>query len=77
VSPPAGDATPEQAQRRQEPAAPAQHVRGPAAEQQEPAEGQRVGADHPLDRPTREAQRPADVGQRHVADGVVQRDDQP
>jgi hypothetical protein len=44
----------------------------PAAEQQQPAEGQRVGVDHPFQAGPGKAERPLDVRQRDVDDGRVQ-----
>ena len=51
--------------------APPEHVAGAAAEQQQPAEGQRVGAHHPRQAGRGEVQRGLDVGERHVHDGGV------
>ena len=45
---------------------------GPAAEQQQAAEGQRVGVDDPLQAGAREAERPLNVGQRDVDDRGVE-----
>jgi hypothetical protein len=50
----------------------AEQVPGPAAEQQQPAEGQRVGVDHPFQAGSGKAERPLDVRQRDVDDGRVQ-----
>src|SRR5262250_2753789 len=47
----------------------AEQVAGPAAEQQQPAEGQRVGVDHPLQARPGKAQRPLDMRQGDVDDG--------
>ena len=53
-----------------------EQVGGAAAEQQEAARGDRVGADHRLQRLRGIAQVAADVGQRHDDDVLVERDDQ-
>ncbi len=50
----------------------AEDVAGPAAEQQQPAEGERVGADHPGQAGGGEVQGALDVRQRDVHDGDVQ-----
>ena len=50
----------------------AKQVPGPARQQQQPAEGQRVGADHPFQAGAGKAQRPLDVRERHVDNGRVQ-----
>jgi len=50
----------------------AQQVPGPAAEQQQPAEAERIGVDHPLQAARGEPQRPLDVRQRHVHDRDIQ-----
>ncbi len=50
----------------------AEDVAGPAAEQQQAAEGQRVGVDDPLQAGAGEAERGLDVRQRDVDDGGVQ-----
>ena len=47
-------------------------VAGPAAEQQQAAEGQGVGVDHPLQAGAGEPERALDVGQRDVHDRGVQ-----
>ena len=52
--------------------APAEDVAGPAAEQQQAAEGQGVGVDHPFQAGAGEAERALDVGQRDVHDRRVQ-----
>ena len=52
--------------------APAQDVAGPAAEQQQAAEGQRVGVDDPLQARAGEAQCVLDVGECDVDDGRVE-----
>ena len=62
----------EQHQPGDEHAAAAQPVPGPPAEQQQPAEGQRVRVDHPLQARPGKAQRPLDVRQRNVHDRRVQ-----
>ena len=48
-----------------------EHVAGAAAEQQQPAEGQRVGAHHPRQAGRGEVQRGLDVRERHVHHGGV------
>jgi hypothetical protein len=53
---------------------PAVHVGEPAAEQQEPAEGDRVGAHQPLQRRDGDVQAVLDRGQRDVDDREVQHD---
>ena len=58
----------------EEDAAAAQHVGGPAAEQQEPAEDQGVGADHPLEVLLREPEVALDGGQSDVHDRDVEDD---
>ncbi len=55
----------------EDPAA-AQQVAGPAAEQQQPAERERVGVDDPLQVAAGEAERVLDVRQGHVHDGRVE-----
>jgi len=62
----------EQQQPGDEHLAAAEPVPGPAAEQQQPAEGQRVGVDHPFQAGAGKAERPLDVRQRDVDDGRVQ-----
>jgi hypothetical protein len=49
-----------------------QDVAGPAAEQQQAAEGERVGVDHPFQAGAGEAERLRDVGQGHVYDRRVE-----
>ena len=61
-----GEAAEQRGQRKHDDAgdedpAPPEDVAGPAAEQQQPAEGQRVGVDHPLQPGAREAERVLDV----------------
>jgi hypothetical protein len=51
-----------------------EQVRSPAAEQQEAAEDERVGADHPLEILLREPEVDLDRGQRDVHDRDVQHD---
>ena len=53
-----------------------QQVAQPAGEQQEAAEGQQVGVDHPGQRGLREAEVGLDRRQRHVHDALVQDDHQ-
>ena len=55
----------------EDPPAPEQ-VAGPPAEQQQPAEGERVGVDHPFQVGTGKVQRVLDVRQRHVHDRGVE-----
>ena len=62
----------EQQQPGDEHLAAAEQVPGPAAEQQQPAEGQRVGVDHPFQAGPGKAERPLDVRQGDVDDGRVQ-----
>ena len=62
----------EQQQPGDEHLAAAEQVPGPARQQQQPAEGQRVGVDHPFQAGAGKAERPLDVRQRHVDDGRVQ-----
>ena len=62
----------EQQQPGDEHLAAAEQVPGPAAEQQQPAEGQRVGVDHPFQAGAGEAERALDVRQRDVDDGRVE-----
>ena len=52
--------------------APAEEITGASAEQEKPAEGQRVGIDHPLEVPGGEVEAALDRGQRHIHDGRVQ-----
>ena len=58
----------------QERAPPAEQVTGPGAQQQQAAEGERVGVEHPGQLRVGEVQRGLDVGQRDVDDGRVQHD---
>jgi hypothetical protein len=72
-----GEAAEQRGQRKHDDAgdedpAPAEDVTGPAAEQQQAAERQRVGVHHPLEPGAREAERVLDVWQRHVHDRGVQ-----
>ena len=60
----------------EEGAAPAEQVAGPGTEQQQAAEGQGVGVEHPGQAGVGEAQRALDVRQRDVHDGRVQHDHQ-
>ena len=53
---------------------PAQHVGGAAAEQEEPAEHEGVGADHPLEVALGEAEVDLDGGERDVHDRDVEDD---
>ena len=53
---------------------PAEQVTGPPAKQQEPAEGERVSVDDPLQVGPGEVQGVLDVRQRHVDDGGVEHD---
>jgi hypothetical protein len=55
---------------------PPEDVPRPAAEQQEAAEGQQVGVDHPRERSPRKAQVVFDRRQRHVHDRAVENDHQ-
>jgi hypothetical protein len=57
-------------------AAPAEDVAGAAAEQQQAAEGQGVGVEHPRQAGGGEAQRLLDLRQGDVDDGGVQHDHQ-
>jgi len=52
-------------------AAPAEQIGGTAAQQQEAAEGQPVGGDHPLQVRFREVQLPPDRRERHVDDREI------
>jgi len=72
ANPPAREAAEKQQQPGDEHLAAAEPVPGPAAEQQQPAEGQRVGVDHPFQVRPGKAERPLDVRQRDVDDGRVQ-----
>ena len=72
ANPPSSEASGEQDDAGDEDPATAEDVAGPAAEQQEAAEGQGVGVDDPLQAGAGEAQRGLDVGQRDVHDGRVQ-----
>ena len=54
----------------------AEQVAEPAREQQEAAEGEQVGVDHPGQRGLREAEVGADRGQRDVHDALVEHDHQ-
>ena len=56
----------------EEDAAAAQHVGGPATEQQEPSEDQGVGADHPLEVLLREPEVALDRGKSDVHDRDVE-----
>jgi hypothetical protein len=53
---------------------PAKNVAGAAAEQEQAAEGDRVGVDHPLQAGSGEAKRTLHMGQRHIDDGGVEHD---
>ena len=53
---------------------PAVHIGEPATQQQEPAEGDRIRADQPLQRRGGDVQVTLDGGQRHVDDREVQHD---
>ena len=50
----------------------AEQVTGPAAEQQQPAKGERVGGEDPFQPVAGEAEGPLDVWQRHVHDAGVE-----
>ncbi|HST41229.1 MAG TPA: hypothetical protein VLK58_17060 [Conexibacter sp.] len=66
----------EQRERAGEQAPAAEQVAEPAAEQQQPAERDRVGVDDPGERGVGEAERVADLRQRDVHDRDVERDDE-
>ena len=70
--PPTSELSGEQGDAGQEDAAPAEQVAGPGAEEQQPAEGEDVGVEHPRQPAAREAAAPLDVGQGHVHDGGVE-----
>ena len=76
ASPQASEATREQRDAEQEQLAVAVQVAEPAAEQQEAAEGEHVGVDHPDQRGLGELQVRADRRQRHVHDRGVEHDHQ-
>ena len=50
----------------------AKNVSGPPTEQEQPAERQRIGVDHPLQARAGEAERPLDVREGDVDDGGIQ-----
>ena len=66
----------EQGDARDEDPAPSEQVAHPPAEQQQAAEGERVGVDDPLQVRPGEVQRVLDVRQRDVDDGRVEHDHQ-
>ncbi len=72
ANPPSSEASREQQDAGDEHPAPAEDVPGPAAEQQQPAEGQGVGVDDPLQAGAGEAERGLDVRQRDVHDRRVE-----
>ena len=74
ASPPARDAAEKAIRPGHEHPAAAEQVGGPAAEDQQPAERDRVPGHHPLRRRGREAQLALDGGQRHVHDAEIQHD---
>ena len=72
AKPPSSEASGEDGDAGEEGAPPAEQVAGPGAEQQQAAEGQRVGVEHPGQLGVGEAQRRLHVGQCDVHDGRVQ-----
>ena len=74
AKPPTSEASGEEQDAGHEDAPAAVDVAEPAAEQQQAAEGQRVGGDDPLEPGTAEAEGALDVRQRDVHDGGVEDD---
>ena len=72
ANPPSSDASREQDDAGDEDPASAEDVTGAAAEQQQAAEGERVGVDDPLQAGAGEAERVLDVRERDVDDGRVE-----
>ena len=72
ANPPASELKREQSDPRHERSPPAEQVAGAGAEEEEAAEGQDVGVEHPRERRAGEMEAALDVGQGDVHDGGVE-----
>ena len=74
AKPPASEPSANSSDAEHEDPPPPEQVAGAPAEQQQPAEGERVGVDDPFQVGTGKVQRVLDVRQRHVDDGGIEHD---